>query len=221
VQKRVFFESLGDIIIRDEVNFANAERDNGIKDRIDKELIISTNNLKRIQTYIKLFNLVNKCVVAYSAKYKKVRIDQLEQEITANLHYLFPDDNYEACFDFDQARGKEIADLVMLQNKVAYDIELGMGGFVQQLVSVVALYKINKLRGSKFMVLDESLSSADKTNLTLLTPLLDRMIEEGMQIVVVEHKDELYLNVTRKVIKVSRNKSNNAFIVVKEEIIDV
>ena len=127
----------------------------------------------------------------------------VERTVEENLAYLFPEESFKVKLSMDTTQsGRETCKLLLGTNShgniVWAPTTAQNGRFVRQLISVVVSYTLNYLRGSDMVYFDEALASSDKTNLTKLKPLLDRIAANGMQVILIEHKPELYNNVTRR-----------------------
>lgn len=155
-----------------------------------------------------LFAVVNK----KASDFTQGRQSLIEKSVEENLKYIFPEENFKVKLNLDVSKtGKETCQLLLgkEQNGVISNYSptnAQNGRFVRQLISLVIIYTINMLRGSDMIYMDEALASSDKQNLTRLEPLLKRMRDSNMQVILIEHKSELYDNVDRRHIKLNKNR---------------
>lgn len=208
-------------IRRDEINYGMAKKTNATREKVDKELETTRDNLNNINNGIEVFSGMINIITKYTANIKKARIELLESEIEANLIYLYPDEKFKVTFEFSQNRGRETAELKLGRNGCIFNVKAQNGRFVRQLISLSCMYTVNKLRESKTLIMDEALSSSDKDNLSNLKPLMNKMIEDGMQLIVIEHKDELYKDVERRMFYLEKDRVLDYMRVVKKEDIEV
>ena len=148
-----------------------------------------------------LFSICNE----RAAKYTDERKSLIEKVVESNLTYLFPEERFKVKIDLDVSKKGREACQLLLGSRVPGTSELiysptsaQNGRFVRQLISMVVVYSLNKLRGLDTIFFDETLSSSDRVNLTKLKPLLDRIRDDGMQVILIEHKSELYSDVERR-----------------------
>lgn len=181
--------------------------------KIDKELADSKYVLDNLENYYKtLYNLIKICTKK-SIEFKDVRVNSIESEITNNLAYLYPEKNYEVKIDFSESRGDDVAEL-LLGSKGKLVPTTGQNGmFVRQVISLTGMEVINYMHGGCVLFLDEALASSDKQNLLKLKPMFNRMIEKGFQIIMIEHKPEIYQNLKHKRFKLYRHKEREEVIV--------
>ena len=160
--------------------------------------------LTEIQTNIATL----KKLLAYSVKLSKQHRDKklsfLEYEIEKNLRYLLPEEDFRVQILFNDRAGEYTAQLEITRGDHGKRVgdwhspRAQNGRFVRQMISFSCMYSINKLRGSKVVFSDEALASADKQSLKALKPLFDSLTDEGFQITIIEHKQELYETLDRR-----------------------
>lgn len=165
-----------------------------------------------------LYNICNK----KASEFTEGRVKLIEQTVEDNLMYIFPEEKFKVKLDLDVSKnGRETCQLLLGKSTprgIEYAPTTAQNGrFVRQLISVVVIYTINYLRGCDMIYMDEALASSDKYNLTKLKPLLDKMRESGMQVVLIEHKPELYNNVTRRQFTLSKNRSTSVTTIIAQE----
>lgn len=161
-----------------------------------------------LATYESVIRNMKRKAVTLAENYRESRIGYLEQEIENNLAYLIPEENFRVKIEFSSRDGVENANLyIMKKGGTRWSLPKARNGrFIRQIISFTAMYTINRLRGSKTIFSDEALASADKKNLLNLKPMLDNLIDDGFQIVVIEHKPELYQTLDRREFKLVKDR---------------
>lgn len=154
-----------------------------------------------------LYAVINKKATDFTQGRKAL----IEQTVEENLAYIFPEERFKVKLNLDVSKtGRESCQLLLgkqVGNDIVYSPTSAQNGrFVRQLISVVIVSTINYLRGSDMLYMDEALASSDKHNLTKLKPLLDRLVENGIQILMIEHKSELYDAVDRRHFILEKNR---------------
>lgn len=218
-------ERLKESIAYDKALLENAKTNNAKRNKAEeryadiKELKSDVSDYRR-----KLLTLYAVCNDRAS-KYTDERKNLIESVVESNLEYLFPEERFKVKIDLDVSKkGRESCQL-LLGSRVPGTSELVYsptsaqnGRFVRQLISMVVVYSLNYYRGLDTIFFDETLSSSDKVNLTKLKPLLDRMCEDGIQVILIEHKAELYNNVTRRQFNMrkDRNTGETSIVSIKD-----
>lgn len=205
-------KSIGDSISYDKAILQTAIENNEKQLKIEEKYnntVSIRNELRDYNSKLKsLFAVVNK----KASDFTQGRQALIERSVEDNLKYIFPEENFKVKLNLDVSRtGKETCQLLLGKevngSVVNYSPTNAQNGrFVRQLISLVIIYTINMLRGSDMIYMDEALASSDKENLTKLEPLLNRMRDSNMQVVLIEHKSELYDNIDRRHIKLVKNR---------------
>lgn len=205
-------KSIGDSISYDKAILQTAIENNEKQLKIEEKY----NNTVSIRDELRDYNSKLKSLFAVVNKkasdFTQGRQALIERSVEDNLKYIFPEENFKVKLNLDVSRtGKETCQLLLGKevngSVVNYSPTNAQNGrFVRQLISLVIIYTINMLRGSDMIYMDEALASSDKDNLTKLEPLLNRMRDSNMQVVLIEHKSELYDNIDRRHIKLVKNR---------------
>ena len=96
----------------------------------------------------------------------------------------------------------EVAKLELTSNGKSYSLGVQGGRFSQQLSGLAMTSVINEVKGAEFFLLDEALASADVTSIEEAYPLLDNLVKQGIQVILIEHKEGLYSKLSRREFKV-------------------
>lgn len=182
-----------------EERIATASRDNKLKksyeDILNERYIIKG---KIVQTKDAVSRLRD-ISISTAKRYRQTRLGILTKEIERNLELLLPEENFKVKIDFRSIKDRYYADLYVSKSGGEWFLPKAQNGkFIQQIISFSAMYSVNKMRGCKVIFSDESLSSADKKSLTEIKPLLEELLSEGFQLVIIEHKEEMYKGICRK-----------------------
>ena len=182
-----------------EERILTADKNNKEKKKIEDKLRERYIVRKRLQDTKKTVNTMRTASMAIAKKYREDRINILTKEIERNLALLLPDENFKVRIDFRSVKERYYADLYVSKGGGDWFLPKAQNGkFIQQIISFSAMYSINKMRGCKVIFSDESLSSADKNSLVEIRPLLEELLDEGFQLVIIEHKEEMYKGIKRK-----------------------
>ena len=207
-------------IIRDKAKLETATESNSRVLKFEERYREAVKFQEELREYnsklTRLFTYCNKKSSTYTDERKQV----IEKIVEENLLYIFPEERFKAQLSLDVSRkGRETCQLLIgvpSGSGVSYAATTAQNGrFVRQLVSLVVVYSLNYLRGSDTLFIDEALASSDKDNLTKLKPLLDRITESGIQIILIEHKPELYNGVDRRQFDLSKNRKTGETTIVK------
>lgn len=143
-------------------------------------------------------------------QYRDECIRNLEDRIENILEILMPEEQFKVQITFKLFRGKYYSD-ILIGKESNGQIQWGPprtqnGDFLKQLISCSAVWALNLLLGSSYILMDEPFSSADPVNVSKLQPIFDMMLESGMQIIVIEHKVELYEGVRHNEINLLKHR---------------
>ncbi len=160
---------------------------------------------------------MQKAIQKFASEYREQRIAFLEREIELNLSLLLPEENFKVKIDFSNRNGEPQASLYIGKDhgsSTQYYLARGQNGnFVKQVISFSVIYSINSLRGSSFLAMDEALASGDQESLLDLTDLFNRLLENGLQCIIIEHKEEQYRNLPKTMFNLKKDrKTGEAFI---------
>lgn len=161
----------------------------------------------------KMVNLLALCNERAS-KYRDERKELVERVVEDNLGYIYPEEDFKVKLELDiTKKGRESCQLLLgskvgNSNVIKYSVTTAKNGrFVRQLVAVVVVYTLNYLRGSEDFFMDEAFSSSDSINLIKLKPLMNMIVKDGMQVLLVEHKHEMYTDLNRRQINLIKNRN--------------
>lgn len=197
-------KQLEDSVTYDRAILQTAEDNNAKQLKVEEKYQRCIEVLQDLRSYTDSLRMLHSIVNKKITDFTNGRQRLIEQTVEDNLRYIFPEENFKVKLNLDVSKtGKETCQLLLGKEFggqiISYSPTNAQNGrFVRQLISLVVVYTINLLRGSDMIYMDEALASSDKNNLTKLEPLLDRMIESNMQVILIEHKPELYENIERR-----------------------
>ena len=208
-------------IYRDSVKLDSCEVENKRKSEIKEQLDHWTSIRDSIPDDMIMCKEVLASANAISADFRERRINFLEKEIEKNLAFLLPDENFKIKIDFKVRDKEQYAELFIGRDYDNLESPRGINGrFVRQLISFTILYSVNTITDCKVLFCDEALSSADPNSLSELKPLIDELIANKFQILMIEHKKEIYDHINRKEITLLKNRIEGYVKIDKEELIN-
>lgn len=136
----------------------------------------------------------------------------LEQRVESILRLILPEEDFKIRITYQAIRGKYQSEvLVGKENdkgEIIWSRPKGTnGGFMKQLISFSILASIDILLHSKFLFMDEPFSSSDTVNVSKMKPVFDLMLDQGLQLLFIEHKKELYEAVDHNLIHLHKHRS--------------
>lgn len=166
---------------------------------------------------------ITKATEHVANKIRNSRIELLEKEIELNLQLIFPDEEFKVKINFEYSRDNSTASLLIgkeFDGGIVYEEPRAQnGGFVKQLTSLSVVYTIFNFLGGKVLYMDEALASGDPESLLCTEDLFIRLLEKGVQIVAVEHKEEMYTRIPRKMLYLNKDRVSGEVSVEREEVI--
>lgn len=137
---------------------------------------------------------------SWYSRHKNEKINQLQDDIN-NILKSFFDGNYNLKLVKKISRNKEVLELIDT-NKDGTDsrsVSLMLSGAERQLAGLLVQVTTLKNLGSNLLILDEAFSSFGEEEIKKVPELLG--IFDDFQIIIIEHKSELFTELEKKVIE--------------------
>lgn len=141
--------------------------------------------------------------------YKQERLACLEEQVKENLNTIFPEDNFNVKFETSTYRGKEIIDFYTGHGDRLFPTMMQNGRLFRQICSFSISTMIQILAGCEILIMDEAINSGDIESTKVVSNLIHNLIDNGYQIILIEHKDALYKDLPRVQYNLVRNKTLN------------
>lgn len=153
-----------------------------------------------------------------SIAYKEERQEFLQQISNEFLKRLFPDDYFCVKFVPTVYRGVEYVDLYSGHDEKGLSpLEMQHGRLYRQFLGYVITTVIQKSRGCDLLIMDETLNSGDEDTLMGTSRIVKDLLEEGRQLIMIEHKHVLYENLPRVQYNLRRDASENKVEIVQKK----
>lgn len=163
--------------------------------------------------YTKLFTMRKMVMTIMDARRDNV-IENLERRVESILAVVLPEEQFHIRITYTPNRGNYYSEVFVgkeASGGIVWARPKGTNGeFMKQLISFSMLASINILLQSNFLFMDEPFSSSDVTNVGKLKPVFDLMLEQGLQLMFIEHKKELYERMPHKLIRLLKHRSATA-----------
>lgn len=176
---------------------ATAEENNRKKQALMQEYYAYNSKLTELEDYARELTITKKMVMLILDNRRDEIIANLERRAESILAVVLPEENFKIKITYTPNRGNFSSEVFVgkedTNGEVIWTRPKGTNGeFVKQLISFAILASMNILLHSNFLFMDEPFSSADPTNVGKLEPIFNLMLEEGLQLLFIEHKKELY-----------------------------
>lgn len=142
----------------------------------------------------------------FTDEFKLCRRDEVESRVENILAKVYPRENFGVYFDIETKYNKLLAKLKVGPRSQPIEKwrtpSTSNGGFVKQLISASIIFSICDMRGAGLLLLDEQFCSSDDKNSEKIPDIL--LCEEytkNKQIVMIEHKPEVYAQLNKRVFK--------------------
>lgn len=161
--------------------------------------------------YDRLF-CMRKMVMSIMDEYRDTVISNLEQRVTSILGSIFPEEQFKVKITYKPCRGNYVSEVLIGKESIDGSViwskpRTANGGFMKQLISFSIIASMNILLHSNFLFMDEPFSSSDTVNVSKLKPVFDLMLEQHLQLMFIEHKQELYSDIDHKLIRLYKHRS--------------
>lgn len=176
---------------------SNAEKINTAKTELLGQLGELRERSNRLNAFEHRMNMIYKGTLAKVGEHRTKCIETLESCIEGILAVALPDENFKAKLTFKTYRNNYVSNLylgkVQADGKIKWQKPKSQNGdFVKQLTSFSVLCALNMMLGSRYLLNDEPFSSSDSENVAKLAPIFQLMQNDGLQIIIIEHKEPLY-----------------------------
>lgn len=136
----------------------------------------------------------------------------VEERTEAILAVILPDENFHVKISYTTKGKNYVSEVFVGKESGSGDIIWSRpkgtnGEFMKQLISFSILASINSLLGSKFVLMDEPFSSSDTVNVGKMQPIIEMMLNQGLQLLFIEHKKELYENLPHNIIQLEKHRT--------------
>lgn len=178
-----------------------------------KELIAEKVRLQEILSQYQLAKTTTEKVITICTNglnsYKEERLKCLEEQVKANLDIIFPNDNFNVKFQTSTYRGKEVIDFYTGHGNRLFPIMMQNGRLFRQICSFSISTMIQILAGCEILIMDEAINSGDIESTKVVSNLIHNLIDNGYQIILIEHKDALYKDLPRVQYNLVRDQEHN------------
>lgn len=176
-----------------------AEESNAQKLEYQNKIKEYNYKIQTLQMYRSRIDQLIKGSMIRVEQYRNECISALESRVEHILALIMPEEQFKVQITFRSVRGKYRSEVLIGKENNGY-IEWSPprtqnGDFIKQLISCSIVWSLNLLLGASFILMDEPFSSSDQVNVGNLSPVFEMMIESGMEIIMIEHKPELYQGV--------------------------
>lgn len=176
-----------------------SEMENSRKKDFEEKYVKDYNLLSQLTEMLKETDFALAVASAEATAYRDSTVVFIENKITESLGLAFPNEKYTSKIEFgNTAKGRRTAELKLRRFGKDYTTSLQGGKLSQQLVSCSGVTAVNSIRGSSMMFLDEALASSDVDTVKDLSVMIQQLVDDGYQILLIEHKEGLYQSLARR-----------------------
>ena len=193
----------------DTTRLANAQANNKLSEELYSEYKSYDNRVAEIRDKQKeVINVIDICNRKKN-EYRDSRLREIEKRAENILDLIFPEENFGISIQTERKRAQNYTTLKIGPKDVPVEKwerpAAQNGGFVEQIISTSVLAAITQMYGSELLVLDEQFCSGDPQNCSLLKPFFDTL-KGSTQVLIIEHKPELYSNLDRREIRIVKDR---------------
>lgn len=144
--------------------------------------------------------------------HKENIINNLQKDINYMLNIFFTN-NHQIKLEQDVQRNKSIVNMIEVDEKgdKIGDIAMILSGAEKQMTGFLIQSSILNTLNSNFVILDEAFSSFGNKEVKKLPEILKNL--DNMQMIVIEHKDEMYEDFPVKTYRLDRDEERGTYIV--------
>jgi len=189
---------------------AKAEVINANKQKLYDDFLTISKDYDAIVNELNNTSKLCKICQEYAVKYRDERIEELERRCESILDLAFPDEHFGVLIKTDIVRKKEVAKLLIGPKNVDksewFPPVSENGGLVKQLIGASIVASICEMINADFIFFDEMFCSGDPVAVADINPWFKNTVENGIQLVIIEHKPTLYENLSRREIRLAKDR---------------
>lgn len=211
-----WFQQLDYQIALTSSRIAQAEKTNAQKNEAQAKLTRCIELEQRVTAELNRLIRVEKASREISTHYESEIIENLEVRVKTVLEIAFPQEHFEVSLKLRIFRNEYVADVRIGRPNGKGDItwlfpKYQNGDGAKQIISFAIIASINLMMGTRFLIMDEPFSSGDEKTLLRLKPVLEYFLEAGLQIILIEHKEQLFDALTVNDIHLEKEHSTAEF----------
>lgn len=159
-----------------------------------------------VHKLLDIYKIFINLLVSEDNAFKEKRLRYLEAYIDKNLEIIFPNEGFKSKIDFDYSYNNQKVTLYLVdrENKIRIP-SVCEGSFLQQLIGFSAAVGIIECLGSNKLYMDEAFSASSMENLTKISGLLKKLLDEGSQILIIEQKNDIFKDLPRREINIEKD----------------
>ena len=184
----------------------SARENNKRVDKIKSDYVKVTELQRDLQAYVNNLEIFYKLVSHEYANYKQRRLDFLSNYIDENVNAIFPHEHYKTKIevDFKNKSGKAYLSIIDKNGKVGLPY-VSSGKMLQQLISFSSAIGIAECLGKNKFYMDEAFAASDMENSAKVGLLLQKILAEDFQVILIEQKDDIYKDIPRREINITKD----------------
>lgn len=172
---------------------------------LEKDFNQLTEDIRDLTNYKKMVTADKLFCQKFSQDFKKDRYNEISDRAEESLSKVFPNDNFKV---FLQPRiygvNNEVRLLLGKEGRL-FPMKMQNGRFLRQVTSFSVNTTIQELKDCCPVLMDEALSSGDFESTSTMALVIQGLIDKGIQMILTEHKPELYNNLPRLQINLVRD----------------
>ena len=171
------------------------------------------NALHDVQHYLQMLKVCSEIIRKENNDFKGRRIAYLNDMITECLHNFFPNQGFICNIAFEEKNRSNRA-VLRLEDSSGFmrKPQMSEGKLCQYLISFAAVYSVVKSLGGSSYV-DEAFGVASTARLGDVGEMLNKCVHDGMQIILVSQKADLYCEIPHREIVMHKDSISDSVII--------
>lgn len=185
-------------------------------EKIQNKLKYTELLLKTTDSYLKNLKYLLKVVNIEEVNFRERRQAYLNENVTEALAKIFPNERFTAYIDCNISRGKNYAQLVLLDRDGNERLPfIQEGKMCQYLISFAVVKGVTSALGYNNIYIDEAFGASSIDNTQKVGPMLESLAKEGIQIILVSQNGSLYENIPHREICFHKDSISQSVIIDK------
>lgn len=184
-----------------------------IRDEERKECLAHINklteNIETMKQANKDYDLIIENIDKALEINETLRLGILRRRVTENVAEVWPRDNYQVSYEVEKYAKDRVVTMMCEQDGRNDPVKMQSGHLFRQVASFSTSTEIQMLLGCKTIFVDEALNSGDEESMEDLGVIISRLNQMGVQVIMIEHKHEIYNNLPRTQYNLYRDTNTN------------
>lgn len=180
------------------ISIETAKVRNEMKDKLNADYVEASEYCDAISKYVNTLDTLNSRLIKENDEFRTRRLDHLNSVITEGIAEIFPEKRLKARVICDFKRSSTVRLELTDANGEVFAPQICNGKLLQYLTSFSAICGIANSLGCHNLFIDEAFGVASQDNLSKIGDIINKKIENGLQVILVSQNPTLYMDIPHR-----------------------